>query len=214
MHKKYIYSMRKDKQCLDSASTNMIRDILIMWGIYDEYARSYQTILIDDFRSYYINILNRESFWPKHNFIGEYHYLNKGIKILRNISNQNTIVTYARRLKTLCQTSANSTIRIPINTHTIIEVLFEHMYNNRIVKTIFIEEILKKCRNYTNESINYPYDCNMSILGFIHMFINNINILPYSLKHKRISKQINDTMIRILDIYKIKNQCVLRNNMR
>lgn len=212
MSKKYIWSKRNDRTSLDTNATSMIRDILILLGIYDSFQNSHIYTNDLSFMEHYLETINKPPISPKSSFAGEYHYYNRGAKVLRDISNQKTIKTSKKHIKKLCMTHRTKNICIPINTAAILNVLFEYVDNNNELKHMFIQEILIKCVQYTLNIDNYPYDCSSSILGFIDVFLNNMNDFNYSDRSIEAANDIKKTMANIIERYKIQEQCILRNS--
>jgi hypothetical protein len=67
---------------------------------------------------------------------------------------------------------------------------------------------LKKCERQTVNINHLPKDYSASILGFIYVFLNNIEKYDgYSSKSLDISNQIISTMEEIAKTYDFTNQC-------
>lgn len=205
----YLRSKKIDKTSLDTEASNMIKDIMILCGIFDKYNR-YNMYKEPTFCDYYLNILSVPSNRPNCRFVGEYYYYNLGVRIFRNLASEKTITTYGRRIKKICSTYRTKSVCIPKNTDALLYVLFEYIFQNDELKYIFINKILIKCRRYTVSLNNYPYDCSNSILGFAGAFLNNINLFSYSINDKKVANNIKKSMDNIIKNYKIRDFCLQR----
>ncbi len=215
MSKIYMRSKRKDKTCLDTQAGNKIKVLIIMVGIYNEFL-STPTLAktLKNFKSYYVEKIGKhqESFLFG---VSEHHYLNYGAAMLKEISLQKTILTSGRRIKKLCNTYSTRPVCIPKNTSAILNVLFEYVCNDVILKNMFTEIVLNECVYFTTEVKHYPVDCSESILGFVSVFLNNI-IEPefsYSDKYKNKASDILRTMGSIIERFNLKEKCSNRKQI-
>ncbi len=203
----YIKSKINDRTCLDTEATSMLRDILVIYGIFDDFKKRTNDINIYNFGAHYKQIISQKSSRAQCSFVGELHYCNCGIKALRSRAERQNIATSGIKIKKLCQTRRNHQIKLPLNTSKLLYILFELLYDNQILSTIFEMELLKKCTQYTPEIRNYPNDCSYNILGFISLFVNNIQMLNYSKRHKKFAASIITAITNIVKKYEIKDSC-------
>lgn len=202
----YLRSKKSDKTSFDTQASNIIKDIVILIGIYENYNSNLN--LNEDILKYYSDILEQKSKHDNGHFVGEYHYYNIGVKVLRELLNKNNVKTYGRRIKKLCDTYRNRPVCVPKNTPEIIKTLFTYIYKNNKLWNIFTNEILRKCERQTVTVDHFPNDCSASILGFTYVFLNNIKKYgSYSCKSFDISNQIICTMEEIAKNYDFANHC-------
>jgi hypothetical protein len=98
-------------------------------------------------------------------------------------------------------------IFVPKNTASILDVLFEKIFQNSVLKNAFVNEILCNCAQYTINAMNVPNDCTIGILGFASTFLNHIDIDMYSQKYVEIKTRIYNTIARALINFRIPNLC-------
>lgn len=97
MSRIYLRSKKSDKTSLDTQASNMIKDIVILFGIYEDYNSSLN--LDKDILEYYSDVLEQKSKHDNGCFAGEYHYYNIGVRALRDLLNKNNVKTYGIRIK-------------------------------------------------------------------------------------------------------------------
>lgn len=206
MSRIYLRSKKSDKTSFDTQASNTIKDIVILFGIYEDYNSSLN--LDKDILEYYSDVLEQKSKHDNGCFAGEYHYYNIGVSALRDLLNKNNVKTCGRRIKKLCDTYRTRPVCVPKNAPEILNILFKYIYNNNKLWHIFTNDILKKCERQTVNINHLPMDCSASILGFIYVFLNNIEKYDgYSSKSLDISNQIISTMEEIAKTYDFTNQC-------
>jgi len=210
MGRVYLRSKKVDQTSLDTQASNMIKDILILLAIYNECDVSINTEL-DKFRNYYLNILQQNTNTAKDTtkdyFIGEYHYYNKGIRLLRDLLIEKNVKTYGRRIKKLCYTYRTRPICVPKNTDEILDTLFKYIFENNILWQIFVNDVLKNCSRYTIDIKNSPWDCTAGILGFTYVFLYNMKKYKYSPKNISIADKIIYTLKKIVENNNFVNNC-------
>lgn len=210
MSRIYTRSIPKiDQVSTDLESSNIIKDIIIMLGIYKEYQtlNTYNT----PFTTYYSQITHLADNYPADNFPQKTHYFNVGVKYFRDIAKGKTVSTSRRRLTKLCDTYRQHPISIPNNADAIFYSLFEIIFECKELAIVFTQFLLNRCTRFTRELVRYPMDCNNNILGFIYVFLTNIdNITGYTEKHREFSTKLNTAMENIIIRYDIPSFCATR----
>lgn len=210
MSKNYTRSIPKiDHVSTDIESSNIIKDIIIMLGIYKEFLTLNNHNV--SFTTYYSQITHLADNYPANNFPKKTHYFNVGIKYFREIAKDKTISTSRRRLKKLCDTYRYHPISIPNNADAIFFCLFEIIFECKEWAIVFTQFLLNRCTLFTHELVRYPMDCNNNLLGFIYVFLTNIdNIAGYTEKHREFSTKLNTAMEKIITQYEIPSVCATR----
>lgn len=215
MSRLYMRSKRADETCWDTEANNKLKSIFTMIGIFDDYESNTSLhIKPPSFKEYYTEKINKQKDNGIHKFMGEYHFLNVGIRLIKEQVNKDKKLTYCRRIRKMCSTCSAKPVCIPWNSDDILKVLFEYIYNNEILREIFAKEIMKDCAVYSTEAENYPHDCTGSILGFLDIFLNNIqdSELKYTQKHKDKSENILVYMSDTIKKFNLIEVCGRRNN--
>lgn len=199
-------SKKSDKTSFETQASNMIKDIVILFGICKDYNSSLN--LDKDIFKYYSSVLEQKSEHDNRCFAGEYHYYNIGVRALRDLLNKNNVKTYGTRIKKLCDTYRTKPVCVPKNAPEILNILFEYIHKNNKLWHIFTNDILNKCERQTVNIYHLPKDCSASILRFVYVFLNNMKKYDgYSSKSLDISNQIISTMKEIATIYDFTNHC-------
>ncbi len=212
MSKLYMISKSADETCRDTKVNNKLKSIFTMIGIFDDY--NSKQINPPTFKDYYTEKINKHNNNGTLKFIGEYHFLNVGIRIIKAQAIKSKKRTSCHRIRKLCSTTSSKPVCIPWNSDDILEVLFEYIYNNNVLREVFAKEIIKDCALYSVEIENYPLDCTKSIIGFLYIFLYNIQDpeLNYTQKYNDKSHEILGRMSDTIKKFNLKKVCGRRNN--
>lgn len=212
MSKKFLRNKKNDGTCLDDQSSNKIKVIVILLGIYDEYRYKLSTDkCVPDFESYYCDRMGNEPYL----FLDQtktYYLLNRGAQFLVKICQDQAINTTGKRIKRMCATYHAKAVCIPVNTRAVLSVLFEYIDDNHMLKNVFINIILNECQYYTRGLNHYPDNCRTSILGFVYVFLDNVaqpNLI-YSEKDRAIAMDILNDMNSNINKLNLKEKCILK----
>ena len=195
----YVRSIKADRLCYETDATNMIRDILIMFGIYYSYIpnSTNQENDFESFKEYYEKAIAQHT--TRHFlFRGEYHFYNSGVQKLRNIATEKGINTSGIQIRHLCATHRMFSVKVAKNASDVLGTLFDYI----------TDVILKECQQYSTQiSKKYPRDCSSGILGFVDTFLSSGALLSYTKQYEMVSVSVKNKMYKIAEKFDLKSNC-------